>query len=180
MGDAFSVPFIVSCHYTGHYVPRSFTKSVLHILLYVPGLVKRGLRTVCLPYPRRLESLTVYKCYYKRQHFLPLKINIQVTRISIARVTKICWQISDNTRNFSLSYITHCRNNFPKFSIRFQGPKCFNSLRREIQQWKYQFFLAKDLKNASSLSQIYSLLSYMPFLYFFFSPSFLFFTFIKK
>ena len=134
MGNAFSVPFILSCRYTGHYVPYSFTKRVLHILLYVPGLVKRGLRTFYLPYPRRLESLTVYKCYYKRQHFLPLKINIQVTRISIARVTKICWQISDNTRNFSLSYITHCRTNFPKFSIRFQGSKFFNSLRREIQQ----------------------------------------------
>ena len=90
--------------------------------------------TVYRPYPRRLESITVYKCYYKRQHFLPLKINLQVTRISIAKVTKICWQISDNTRIFRLSYITHCRNNFPKFSIRFQGPKCFNSLRREIQQ----------------------------------------------
>ena len=30
-------------------------------------------------------------------------------------------------------YIPHCRTNFQKFSVRFQGAKFFNSLSREIQ-----------------------------------------------
>ena len=33
----------------------------------------------------------------------------------------------------ALFYIPRCRTNFRKFSIRFQGPKFFNSLSREIQ-----------------------------------------------
>ena len=40
---------------------------------------------------------------------------------------------SYNTRNSSLFYIPHCQTNIRKFSIRFQGPKFFNSLSREIQ-----------------------------------------------
>ena len=36
----------------------------------------------------------------------------------------------DNTRNSSLVGIPHCRTNCRKFSIRFQGPKLFNSLSR--------------------------------------------------
>ena len=40
---------------------------------------------------------------------------------------------SYNTRNSSLFCIPHCRTNFRKFSIRFQGPTFFNSLSREIQ-----------------------------------------------
>ena len=40
---------------------------------------------------------------------------------------------SYNTRNSRLFYIPHCRTNFRKFSIRFQGPTFFNSLSREVQ-----------------------------------------------
>ena len=36
-------------------------------------------------------------------------------------------------------YIPHCVTNFPKFSIRFQGPEFFNSVSRE----KYQFVWRK-------------------------------------
>ena len=56
-------------HYTGHYVPYSFTKSVW--VLYRPIYFITCARacetgpTVYRTYPRRLESLTVCKCYYK-------------------------------------------------------------------------------------------------------------------
>ena len=67
---------------------------------------------------------------------------------------------SHNTRNSSLFYIPHCRNNFRKFSIRFQGPKFFNSLSREIQNRESISLFGKRLKNTFFLSQIYSLSSY--------------------
>ena len=53
---------------------------------------------------------------------------------------------SHNTRNSSLFYIPHCRNNFRKFSIRFQGPKFFNSLSREIQNRESISLFGKRLK----------------------------------
>ena len=71
---------------------------------------------------------------------------------------------SYNTRNSSLFNIPHCRTNFRKFSIRFQGPTFFNSLSREIE-------------NSESISYtpfllLFSLLSfffYFVFVLFFFS-----------
>ena len=53
---------------------------------------------------------------------------------------------SHNTRNSSLFYVPHCRNNFRKFSIRFQGPKFFNSLSREIQNRESISLFGKSLK----------------------------------
>ena len=67
---------------------------------------------------------------------------------------------SHNTRNSSLFYTPHCRNNFRKFSIRFQGFKFFNSLSREIQNRESISLFGKRLKNTFFLSQIYSLSSY--------------------
>ena len=52
---------------------------------------------------------------------------------------------SYNTRNSSLFYIPHCRTNFRKFSIRFQGPTFFNSLSREIQNSESISLFAKRL-----------------------------------
>ena len=53
---------------------------------------------------------------------------------------------SYNTRNSSLFYIPHCRTNFRKFSIRFQGPSFFNSLSREIQNSESISLFGKRLK----------------------------------
>ena len=53
---------------------------------------------------------------------------------------------SDNTRNSSLLCIPHCRTNFRKFSIRFQGPTFFNSLSREIQNSESISLFGKRLK----------------------------------
>ena len=53
---------------------------------------------------------------------------------------------SYNTRNSSLFYIPHCRPNFRKFSIRFQGPTFFNSLSQEIQNNKSISLFGKRLK----------------------------------
>ena len=53
---------------------------------------------------------------------------------------------SYNTRNSSLFYIPHCRTNFRKFSIRFQGPTFFNSLSREIQNSESISLFGKRLK----------------------------------
>ena len=51
-----------------------------------------------------------------------------------------------NTRNSSLFYILHCRTNFQKFSIRFQGPTFFNSLNQEIQNSESISLFGKRLK----------------------------------
>ena len=66
---------------------------------------------------------------------------------------------SYNTRNSSRFYIPHCRTNFRKFSIRFQGPTFFNSQSREIQNSESISFicLAKDLKKISSFLVILTL-----------------------
>ena len=53
---------------------------------------------------------------------------------------------SYNTRHSSLFYIPHCRTNFRKFSIRFQGPTFFNSLSREIQNSESISLFGKRLK----------------------------------
>ena len=53
---------------------------------------------------------------------------------------------SYNRRNSSLFYIPHCRTNFRKFSIRFQGPTFFNSLSREIQNSESISLFGKRLK----------------------------------
>ena len=55
---------------------------------------------------------------------------------------------SYNTRNSSLFYIPHCRTNFRKFSIRFQGPTFFNSLSREIQNSESISLFGKRLKKS--------------------------------
>ena len=82
---------------------------------------------------------------------------------------------SHNTRNSSLFYIPHCRTNFRKFSIRFQGPWFFNSLSREIQNSESISLLAKDRKNPFFLSHNILFLSYTTFL-FLFSLSFSLFS----
>ena len=46
---------------------------------------------------------------------------------------------SQKYKKFWPFYIPHCVTNFPKFSIRFQGPEFFNSVSRE----KYQFVWRK-------------------------------------
>ena len=55
---------------------------------------------------------------------------------------------SHNTRNSSVFYIPHCRTNFRKFAIRFQGPKFFNSLNREIQNGESISLFGKRLKKS--------------------------------
>ena len=84
---------------------------------------------------------------------------------------------SHNTRNSSLFYIPHCRNNFRKFSIRFQGPKFFNSLSREIQNGESISLFGKRLKR-SFFSQSNILFAKLhPFSFLF---SFLFFSLLLK
>ena len=78
---------------------------------------------------------------------------------------------SHYTRNCNLYYIPPCRTNIRNVSIRFQGPKFFNSLSPEIQNSESIRLFGKRLKNSFFLSQIYSLLSYIHLLSF----SFLFF-----
>ena len=53
---------------------------------------------------------------------------------------------SYNTRNSSLFYIPHCRTNFRKFSIRFQGPTFFNSPSPEIQNSESISLFGKRVK----------------------------------
>ena len=54
------------------------------------------------------------------------------------------------TRNLSLFYIPHCRTNFRKLSIGFQGPTFFNSLGREIQNSESISLFGKRLKKIPS------------------------------
>ena len=61
---------------------------------------------------------------------------------------------SHNTRHSSLFYIPHCRTNFRKFSIRFQGPRFFNTLSRETV--KASVCWQKTEKIPSFLVTIYS------------------------
>ena len=62
---------------------------------------------------------------------------------------------SYNTRNSNRKfYIFPFRTNFRKFSIRFQGPKFFNSLNQEIQDVKVLVCLPKDLKRSFLFSHI--------------------------
>ena len=52
-----------------------------------------------------------------------------------------------NTRNSNHQfYIFPCGTNFRKFSIRFQGPKFFNSLNQEIQDSESISLFVKRLK----------------------------------
>ena len=57
---------------------------------------------------------------------------------------------SYNTRNSSLFYRFHCRTNFRKFSIRFQGPTFSNSLSQEIQNSESISLFGKRLKKIPS------------------------------
>ena len=50
------------------------------------------------------------------------------------------------TRNCNLYYIPPCRTNIRNFSIRFQGPKFFNSLSPEIQNSESIRLFGKRLK----------------------------------
>ena len=54
---------------------------------------------------------------------------------------------SHYTRNCNLFYIPPCRTNIRNFSIRFQGPKFFNSLSPEIQNSESICLFSKRLKN---------------------------------
>ena len=53
---------------------------------------------------------------------------------------------SHNTRNSNLFYIFPCRTNIRNFSIRFQGPKLFNSISPEIQNSESVGSFGKRLK----------------------------------
>ena len=53
---------------------------------------------------------------------------------------------SHYTRNCNLYYIPPCRTNIRNFSIRFQGPKFFNSLSPEIQNSESIRVFGKRLK----------------------------------
>ena len=53
---------------------------------------------------------------------------------------------SHYTRNCNLYYIPPCRTNIRNFSIRFQGPKFFNSLSPEIQNSESIRSFGKRLK----------------------------------
>ena len=63
-------------------------------------------------------------------------------------IFKICLFLhSYNTRNSDRKfYIFPCRTNFRKFSIRFQGPKFFNSPNQEIQDSESISLFSKRLK----------------------------------
>ena len=80
---------------------------------------------------------------------------------------------SYNTRNSSLFYIPHCLTNFRKFSIRFQGPKFFISLSREIQNSESISLFGKRLKKFL-LSQLNWLFVELHTFSFFFSSFFFF------
>ena len=58
-------------HHTGNYVPYSF-RTVCGFF-NVPQIIRNKCcetgPTVYRPYPRRLESLTIYRCYYKGSTF---------------------------------------------------------------------------------------------------------------
>ena len=53
---------------------------------------------------------------------------------------------SHYTRNCTVFYILPCRTNIRNFSIRFQGPKFFNSLSPEIQNSESICLFGKRLK----------------------------------
>ena len=53
---------------------------------------------------------------------------------------------SHYTKNCNLYYISPCRTNIRNFSIRFQGPKFFNSLSPEIQNSESIRLFGKRLK----------------------------------
>ena len=55
-------------------------------------------------------------------------------------------QLHSHTRNCNLYYIPPCRTNIRNFSIRFQGPKFFNSLSPEIQNSESIRLFGKRLK----------------------------------
>ena len=81
---------------------------------------------------------------------------------------------SHNTRNSRVFYIRHCRTDFRKFSIRFQGPKFFNSLSREIRNGESISLFGKRLEKIPSFLVEYTL---WPASYLFF---FLFFSLLLK
>ena len=59
-------------HYTGHYVPHSLRRNVGSLTSHRFITCARACETgpmVYRPYPRRLESLTVCRCYYKGSTF---------------------------------------------------------------------------------------------------------------
>ena len=53
---------------------------------------------------------------------------------------------SYNTRTSKLFYMFPCRTNLRQFSIRFQGPKFFNSLSNNIKDWESISLFSKKLK----------------------------------
>ena len=79
---------------------------------------------------------------------------------------------SHYTRNCNLYYIPPCRTNIRNFSIRFQGPKFFNSLSPEIQNSESIRLFGKRLKKflLSLVKYILCWATYIfsPFLFFFF------------
>ena len=83
---------------------------------------------------------------------------------------------SYNTRNSSLFYIPHCRTNFRKFSVRFQGPSFFSSLSREIQNSESVSLFGKRLKKILLSSLNWLFVELYTHLFFSFFSSFFFFV----
>ena len=54
---------------------------------------------------------------------------------------------SYNTRNKNSFRLPYCRTNVRKFSLRFQGPKIFNSLSSEIQNASSTALFTSKLKS---------------------------------
>ena len=66
---------------------------------------------------------------------------------SFSDMFKLSNQIhSYNTRNSNIFFISHSRTNIRQFSIRFRGPKFFNSLPFDIANCKSIGFFNKKLK----------------------------------
>jgi hypothetical protein len=51
-----------------------------------------------------------------------------------------------NTRNSSKYYVPSCRTNIRQFSVRFQGPKFFNSLPHDLVDIVFSILFKKKLK----------------------------------
>ena len=56
-------------HYTGHYVPYSLRRIEESNRFFTCARACETVTTVYRPYPRRLESLTVCRFYYKGSNF---------------------------------------------------------------------------------------------------------------
>ena len=141
-------------------VSRKISKSIGIIYESSFCLPKTSLRSLyySLVYPYLIYCVSVWGSTYhsnlKRIIILQKKIIRIISKVSfdsgLSGHTDVLFKeqmISYNTRNSNRKfYIFPCRTNFRKFSIRFQGPKFFNSLNQEIQDSESISLFAKRLK----------------------------------